>query len=175
MTVWGVLIGLIIAIVLIIRKVSPVYSLILGSLIGGLIGGFPLSDTVSIMIDGVKDVTPAILRILSAGVLSGVLVKTGAAVSISNTIIHKLGQRHVFMALALATMLLTTIGVFIDVAVITVAPIALSLGQKLSIPKSTLLLVKVVILFHRIPIRLLLLRTFELTYPLSCSQIYFRQ
>lgn len=82
MTVWGVLIGLIIAIVLIIRKVSPVYSLILGSLIGGLIGGFPLSDTVSIMIDGVKDVTPAILRILSAGVLSGVLVKTGAAVSI---------------------------------------------------------------------------------------------
>lgn len=143
MTVWGVLIGLIIAIVLIIRKVSPVYSLILGSLIGGLIGGFPLSDTVSIMIDGVKDVTPAILRILSAGVLSGVLVKTGAAVSISNTIIHKLGQRHVFMALALATMLLTTIGVFIDVAVITVAPIALSLGQKLSIPKSTLLLVMI--------------------------------
>jgi len=143
MTAWGALIGLIISIILIIRKISPVYSLILGALAGGLIGGFSLPATVSIMIDGVKDVTPAILRILTAGVLSGVLVKTGAAASISNTIIRKLGERHVFMALALATMLLTAIGVFIDVAVITVAPIALSLGQRLAIPKSTLLLVMI--------------------------------
>ena len=143
MSAWGALIGLIISIVLIARKFSPVYSLILGALVGGLIGGFSLSATVSIMIDGVKDVTPAILRILTAGVLSGVLVKTGAAASISNIITQKLGERHVFMALALATMLLTAIGVFIDVAVITVAPIALSLGQRFAIPKSTLLLVMI--------------------------------
>lgn len=143
MTAWGALIGLIISIVLIIRKVSPVYSLIFGALAGGLIGGFSLPDTVAIMIDGVKDVTPAILRILTAGVLSGVLVKTGAAASISNTIIRKLGERHVYLALALAAMLLTAIGVFIDVAVITVAPVALSLGHKLSIPKSSLLLVMI--------------------------------
>lgn len=143
MSAWGALIGLILSIVLIIKKIPPVYSLILGAVIGGLIGGFTLPETVTIMLDGVKDITPAVLRILAAGVLSGVLVKTGAAASISNTIVTKLNERHVYLALALATMLLTGIGVFIDVAVITVAPIALSLGQRLSIPKGRLLLVMI--------------------------------
>lgn len=143
MSALGALIGLLLAIVLIVKKVSPVYSLILGAIVGGLTGGMNLPETVSVMIDGVKDVTPAIIRILTAGVLSGVLIKTGAAASISNTIIYKLGERHVYLALAIATMLLTAIGVFIDVAVITVAPIALSIGRKLSLPKAILLLVMI--------------------------------
>ncbi|GHT27870.1 hypothetical protein AGMMS49574_01090 [Bacteroidia bacterium] len=140
MTAWGALIGLLLSILFIIKKIPPVYSLILGAIVGGLIGGFSLPQTVVIMLDGVKDITPAILRILGAGVLSGVLVKTGAAASISNTIVQTLNERHAFLALAFATMLLTAIGVFIDVAVITVAPIALGLGQRLSIPKGTLLI-----------------------------------
>lgn len=80
-----------------IRKVSPVYSLILGALVGGLLGGVSLPETVSLMISGVNDVTPAVIRIITAGVLSGILVKTGAAASISNTIIYRLGERHVFL------------------------------------------------------------------------------
>ncbi|GHU57353.1 gluconate:proton symporter [Bacteroidia bacterium] len=140
MTAWGALTGLLLSILFIIKKIPPVYSLILGAIVGGLIGGFSLPQTVVIMLDGVKDITPAILRILGAGVLSGVLVKTGAAASISNTIVQTLNERHAFLALAFATMLLTAIGVFIDVAVITVAPIALGLGQRLSIPKGTLLI-----------------------------------
>lgn len=143
MTAWGALIGLILSIILIAKKIQPVYSLILGAVAGGLIGGFTLPDTVAIMLEGVKDITPAILRILAAGVLSGVLVKTGAAAAISNAIVDKLGERHTFLALALATMLLTAIGVFVDVAVITVAPVALSLGQRLAIPKASLLLIMV--------------------------------
>lgn len=143
MTAWGALIGLILSIVLIIRKIPPVYSLMLGAVAGGLIGGFSLIETTALMLEGVKDITPAVLRILAAGVLSGVLVKTGAAATISNTIVEKLNERHAFLALALATMLLTAIGVFIDVAVITVAPVALSLGQRLKIPKGTLLLVMI--------------------------------
>lgn len=143
MSALGALIGLILSIVLIIRKISPAYSLILGALVGGLLGGFTLPETVSYMIEGVKGITPAILRILTAGVLSGVLIKTGAAASISNTIIQKLGKSHVYLALALATFFLTAIGVFIDVAVITVAPIALSIGKKLSIRKAILLLVMI--------------------------------
>ena len=143
MSAIGALVGLILAIVLIIRKVSPTYSLILGAFVCGVLGGLSVPETVSIMIDGVKDITPAILRILTAGVLSGVLIKTGAAASISQTIVHKVGNRHVYLALALATMLLTTTGVFIDVAVITVAPIALTIGRQLLIPKAKLLLVMV--------------------------------
>lgn len=143
MSAVGAIIGLILSIVLIIRRVSPVYSLILGALIGGLLGGFSLPETIVYMVDGVKDITPAILRILTAGILSGVLIKTGAASSISKTIIEKLGRSHVYLALALATFFLTAIGVFIDVAVITVAPIALSIGKKLSIRKAALLLVMI--------------------------------
>lgn len=143
MSAIGALVGLVLAIILIIRKVSPTYSLILGAFIGGVLGGFSVPETVSIMIDGVKDVTPAIVRILTAGVLSGVLIKTGAAASLSHTIVRKVGTKHVYLALALATMLLTTTGVFIDVAVITVAPIALTIGRELLIPKAKLLFVMV--------------------------------
>ncbi|MDR2912843.1 MAG: GntP family permease [Alistipes sp.] len=143
MSAIGALIGLALSIVLIIRKVSPVYSLILGAVVGGLAGGSGLVETVAMMIGGVQDIVPAIVRILAAGVLSGILVKTGAAASISYTIIDRLGARHVYLALGLATMLLTSIGVFIDVAVITVAPIALTIGGRLSIPRMKLLLVMI--------------------------------
>ena len=67
----GALIGLLVSIFLIIKKVSPAYSLILGALIGGLAGGFSLEEVVVSMTEGVKDVSSAVLRILTAGVLSG--------------------------------------------------------------------------------------------------------
>ena len=139
----GAVAGLLLAIVLIIRKVSPVYSLLLGAVVGGLLGGMGLDQTVANMISGVKDITPAIVRIIAAGVLSGVLIKTGAAASISHTIIERLGHRHLFLALALSTMLLTAVGVFIDVAVITVAPIAIIIAERMGISKLKLLLAMV--------------------------------
>ena len=67
MSAWGAFIGLLVSIFLIIRKISPVYSLILGALVGGLLGGVSLPETVSLMISGVNDVTPAVIRILTAG------------------------------------------------------------------------------------------------------------
>lgn len=140
MTAIGALIGLLVSVFLIIKKISPAYSLIAGAIVGGLLGGLSLIETVQVMTDGVKDVTPAIIRILTAGVLSGVLIKTGAATTISNAIINTLGEKRVFAALALATMLLCAVGVFIDVAVITVAPIALSIGRRLGLSPSVLLI-----------------------------------
>lgn len=134
------LIGLILAIILIIRKVSPVYSLMLGALAGGLFSGIGLEATVGHMLSGVKDITPAILRILAAGVLSGALIKTGSAAAISHAVVRGLGHKHVYLAVALSAMLLTGVGVFVDVAVITVAPIALMLGKQLSLPSFKLLL-----------------------------------
>ena len=133
-------IGLILAIILIIRKVSPVYSLMLGALAGGLFSGIGLETTVGHMLSGVKDITPAILRILAAGVLSGALIKTGSAAAISQAVVRGLGHKHVYLAVALSSMLLTGVGVFVDVAVITVAPIALMLGKQLSLPSFKLLL-----------------------------------
>jgi len=133
-------IGLVLSIILIIRKVSPVYSLLLGALAGGICAGWGLQDTVSVMIDGVKDITPAIVRIISAGVLTGALVLTGAAERISLGIVRVFGQKQVYLALALSALLLTSTGVFVDVAVITIAPIAIIVGSKLGLGRSKILI-----------------------------------
>lgn len=133
-------IGLFVAIFLIIKKLSPVYALIFGAIVGGLLSGWGLETTVSEILSGVKDITPAIVRILAAGVLTGMLVKTGAASRISYTIVEKLGEKRVYLALALSAMLLTAMGVFIDVAVITIAPIAIMVGRKLGLSRGKLLL-----------------------------------
>jgi GntP family gluconate:H+ symporter len=134
------LIGLTLSIVLIIKKISPVYSLILGALVGGLLAEWGLETTVAKMIIGVKDITPAIVRIIAAGVLTGMLVKTGAASTIAKSIIKALGEKYIYLALALSALLLTAMGVFIDVAVITIAPIAIIMGSKLRLSKFKLLL-----------------------------------
>ena len=134
------LIGLCLSIVLIIKKLSPVYSLIVGAIVGGLLAGWGLETTVAEMIAGVKDITPAIVRIIAAGVLTGMLVKTGAASTIAKSIIKALGQRYIYLALALSALILTAMGVFVDVAVITIAPIAIITGCKLRLSKFKLLL-----------------------------------
>ena len=134
------LIGLVLSIVLILKKLSPVYSLMLGALVGGLLAGWGVQTTVVHMIGGVQDISKAIIRILAAGVLTGMLVKTGAASTIAKSIIKALGEKYIYMALALSALLLTAMGVFIDVAVITIAPIAIIMGSKLRLPKFKLLL-----------------------------------
>ncbi len=143
MTAVGALIGLALAIFLIIKKINPAFALMLGALAGGLAGGTALTQVVADMISGVQDVAPAIVRVLAAGVLSGVLVVTGAAETIANGVVRALGERHVYAALAFATLLLTATGVFIDVAVITVAPIALTLAKRLDLNNAHLLLMMI--------------------------------
>ena len=137
---FAAVIGLLLSIVLIIRKVSPVFSLMLGAIVGGLLAGWGLETTVTHMIGGVKDITPAIVRILAAGVLTGMLVKTGAATTIAKSIIKALGEKYIYLALAISAMILTGMGVFIDVAVITIAPIAIIMGCRLRLSKFKLLL-----------------------------------
>ncbi len=144
MTAIGAIIGLAVTIFLILKKFNAAYSLILGAIIGGLAGGVSLPGTVALMIEGVKDISPAVIRILTAGVLSGVLVKTGAASRIALTITKTLGESKAIIALILSTFLLTAIGVFIDVAVITVAPIALAIGKGMDYSKMKLLLAMII-------------------------------
>ncbi|HHF4046296.1 TPA: GntP family permease [Haemophilus influenzae] len=136
----GALVALIVAIFLILKKVSPAYGMLVGALVGGLIGGADLSQTVSLMIGGAQGITTAVMRILAAGVLAGVLIESGAANSIAETITNKLGETRALLALALATMILTAVGVFVDVAVITVSPIALALARRSDLSKAAILL-----------------------------------
>ena len=136
----AVAIGLTLAIILILKKCHPVYALILGAVVSGLMSGWGFDLTIKEMFSGVRDISPAIVRILAAGVLTGVLVKTGAADKIALTIVEKAGRRNVFLALALSVFILTGVGVFIDVAVITVAPIAIMIGKEMGLSKGKVLL-----------------------------------
>ncbi|WP_109427233.1 GntP family permease [Aggregatibacter kilianii] len=136
----GAIIALAVAIFLILKKVSPVYGMLAGALIGGLIGGADLTQTVTLMIGGAQGITTAVMRILAAGVLAGVLIDSGAANTIAESITNKLGETRALLALALATLILTAVGVFIDVAVITVSPIALALARRTDLSKPAILL-----------------------------------
>ena len=136
----GALIGLGISIFLIIRKVHPAYSLIAGALIGGLIGSGDLVQTVSTMVSGASSMMSSVLRILTSGILAGALIKTGSAEKIAEAIVNKLGQKRAIIALSISTMIICAVGVFIDIAVITVAPIAIAIGRKAKLSKPGILL-----------------------------------
>lgn len=139
-TTLGAIIGLVIAIVLIIRKIQPAYCLILGALIGGLIGGGGLETTVDTMVSGAGSMMSSVLRILTSGILAGALIKTGSAQKIAETIVEKLGEKRAVAAVAIATMIICAVGVFVDISVITVAPIALAIGERTGLSKSGILL-----------------------------------
>ena len=136
----GALLGLAVSIVLIILKVQPAYSLILGALIGGIIGGGGLVTTVDTMVSGAASMMSSVLRILTSGILAGALIKTGSAEKIAETIVEKLGEKRAVAAISIATMIICAVGVFVDISVITVAPIALAIGKKAGLSKSGILL-----------------------------------
>ena len=139
-TTIGALIGLAIAIVLIIKKVHPAYSLILGALVGGLIGGGGLLATVNTMVTGAQSMMSSVLRIMTSGILAGALIKTGSAEKIADSIVSKLGQKRAVAAISIATMIICAVGVFVDISVITVAPIAIAIGKKAGLSKPGVLL-----------------------------------
>ena len=140
---WGALIGLAVAIALIMRKTPPAYALVFGALLGGLFGGGGMVQTVNAMISGSKDMMPSVLRIRTSGVLAGALIKTGSAEKIADSVVRSLGARFAPTAVALAAMIVTAVGVFVDIAVITVAPIALAVGKRAGVPVSALLVAMV--------------------------------
>lgn len=137
---YGALIGLFLAIFLILRGINPVYSLFFGAIIGAFIGGANLLQTVSILTSGTQSIMGTVIRVLAAGILAGVMMESGAAETIAQAVVRKLGEKKALLALSLATGIITASGVFIPVAVLIVAPIALSVGNKMGISRLALLL-----------------------------------
>lgn len=136
---YAAIIGLLFAIFLILKKMNPVYSLFLGAIVGCLLGGASLSDTVNILVAGTQSIMGTAIRVLAAGMLAGVMMESGAAESIAHAIVKKLGANKAILSLALSTMIITAVGVFIPVAVLIVSPIALSVGRQTGISKLALL------------------------------------
>lgn len=123
-----------------IKKAKSGIVLFLGAIVGALIGGANLEQTVSVIVSGTQSVMGTVIRVLAAGVLAGVMMESGAAETIAQAIVKKFGGSKAILALSLATMIITAVGVFIPVAVLIVAPIALSVGNKMGISKLALLL-----------------------------------
>ncbi len=139
----GAVCALVIAIIMILRKVPPAYGMLAGALLGGLIGGVDLVNVIKIMTEGAQGIMPAVLRILAAGVLAGVLMESGAASTIAAGIVKAIGEKRALLALTLATLILTAVGVFVDIAVITVAPIGLAIARKAGLSRTAILLAMV--------------------------------
>ena len=140
-TTIGAIIGMVLAIILIVKKFHPAYSLIIGALVGGVIGSYgDLALTVSTMMDGAGSMITSVLRIMTSGILAGALIKTGAAEKIAQVIVRKMGSKRALFAVAFATMIICAVGVFIDISVITVAPIALAIGKEAGYNKQSLLI-----------------------------------
>lgn len=129
-TAYGAIVGLCIAIILILRKINPTYAMIIGAVVGGLVGGAGLTNTVKFMIVGTQGIVSAIIRIITAGILEGTLIESGAAKRIADSIIASVGTKRSLIAMMLATWILTAVGVFGDVAIITVAPVAILMAKQ---------------------------------------------
>lgn len=139
-TTLGALIGLALAIFLIVKQFPPVYSLLFGALVGGLVGGGGLVLTVDTMVSGSQSMIASVLRIMTSGILAGCLIRSGAAEKIAEVIVDRLGEKRGIMAIAIATMIICAVGVFVDISVITVAPIALAIGKRANYNKPSILL-----------------------------------
>jgi GntP family gluconate:H+ symporter len=137
---YGAILGLFIAIFLILKKINPVYALFFGAIAGAVIGGANLDQTITVLISGTQSIMGTVIRVLAAGILAGVMMESGAADTIAREIVRRMGEGKAIFALALATMVITAVGVFIPVAVLIVAPIALSVGNRMGISKTALLL-----------------------------------
>lgn len=135
----GALTALAIAIFLIIKKVHPFYALLIGAILGGLLGGASVTNCIDLITSGTKEMMGPILRILCAGILAGVLIESGAANKIAYSIINTLGKKYALIALILATYCITAAGVFIYVAVITIAPVALVTAKEFNFSKTAIL------------------------------------
>ena len=154
----GALIALGIAITLILFKVPVFFGMMTGAFLGGVIGfviwmlmGNNNSDInqkwsqiieipVNAMFNGGKDMGTIILRILASGILSGALIYTNASKQIALKMMKLMGTRFVLLGLILTSLVLTASGVFIDIAVITMAPIAISVAKESKLSRQAILI-----------------------------------
>lgn len=139
LTWWAALLGLALAIILILKKLNTTYALILGAVVGCLIGGANFPQTVKIIVAGSQSVMGTVVRVLAAGVLAGVMMESGAANRIAKSIVSVFGEKLAVFSLAFATMIICAVGVFIPVAVLIVAPIAIEVGTRLHFSKLALM------------------------------------
>jgi GntP family gluconate:H+ symporter len=133
--IFGVILALSLSIFLIIKKMNPALAMFTGVFLGALVGGANLFQILDIVILGSRQVVGINIRIIAGGFLVGALIETGAAETIAKGIVKALGEKRALLGIALSAMIVTAAGVFIPVAMLVVAPVALSVAYKANISK----------------------------------------
>ena len=133
--IFGVILALFLSIFLIIKKMNPALAMFTGVFFGALIGGANLFQILDIVVLGSRQVVGINIRIIAGGFLVGTLIETGAAETIAKGIVKGLGEKRAMLGIALSAMIVTAAGVFIPVAMLVVAPVALSVAYKANISK----------------------------------------
>ena len=133
--IFGVILALALSIFLIIKKMNPALAMFTGVFAGALVGGADLFQMMDVVILGGRQIVGINIRIIAGGFLAGVLVETGAAETIARVIVKGLGEKKAIPAIVLSAMIVTASGVFITVALVMVAPIALSVAYKANVSK----------------------------------------
>ena len=77
------------------KKFNPVYSLFWCNCWLSYWRRF-LSDTVAVLLNGTQSIMGTAIRVLATGMLAGVMMESGAAESIANAIVQKLGEKKLF-------------------------------------------------------------------------------
>ena len=134
-SILGVILALVLSIFLIIKKMNPALAMFTGVFAGALVGGANLTQMLDIVILGGRQVVGINIRIIAGGFLVGALIETGAAETIARGIVKGLGEKRAILAIALSAMIVTGAGVFIPVAMLIIAPVALSVAYKANISK----------------------------------------
>jgi GntP family gluconate:H+ symporter len=133
--IFGVILALALSIFLIIRKMNPALAMFTGVFAGAIVGGANLFQLLDIVILGGRQVVGINIRVIAGGLLVGALIETGAAETIARGIVKGLGEKRAILAIALSAAIVTGAGVFIPVALLIVAPVALSVAYKANISK----------------------------------------
>ena len=128
------------SIYLIMKKISPIVALFIGAGFGSLLGGSGLNEVLDIFIVGSSNMSGVNARVVAGGIMAGVLVGSGAMEVIARFIIENLGEKRLLTAIALSAFVSTAVGVFITIGVIILAPIALEVGKRSGLSKSSVIL-----------------------------------
>lgn len=96
-TWYGALIELFLAIFLILKGINSIYSLFFGVIIGAFIGGANLIQTVSVLTSGTQSIMGTVSHVLAIGILVGVMMESGAAETIAQALIKKLGEKKALL------------------------------------------------------------------------------
>lgn len=125
------LIGLIIMLVLMIKtKMGPFVSMLLGALFIGMTCGVSGTDTINAITTGFGNTCRSIgIVIIFGSILGEYLEKSNASQRIATTMLKLTGDRNADAALA-STGYLVSIPVFVDVALVMLAPVLKAVARK---------------------------------------------